>query len=336
LTRDRFKGIITTEDENVMEETVLTANKPMSPLADPVINAIFNNVENSGLAARSLAGCILAEDGIVIDTVTSVTPQSWYKNIPEMRGTRVDIEVITREKQRILVEIQLSPEPIMARNLLTFSQIVTSTVKPGSNPYQLEKDIPTVYMINICDFVVRNGGDGSFLQPVKLMYTKNPSVALRHLNLYTVQLPIFREEKHDLKKPIDGWLFMLDTAKELEKSVEEVIAMYPELNYLLNNDPGLQQFITRYEEAAGDPEVRKQYDAYVNESFKLHGMMSMQLEKGIDIGVEKGIDIGIVRGVEKGKLEDARNMLLDGLGIDKISKYTSLPISTIKSLQINP
>lgn len=41
---------------------------------------------------------------------------------------------------------------------------------------------------------------------------------------------------------------------------------------------------------------------------------------------------GMEKGMEKGKLEDALNMLSDGLPIEKVSKYTGLSIEKITAL----
>jgi hypothetical protein len=38
----------------------------MSPLADPVIGAIFSGMEQAGLAAESLVGSILRENGYTL------------------------------------------------------------------------------------------------------------------------------------------------------------------------------------------------------------------------------------------------------------------------------
>jgi hypothetical protein len=67
----------------------------MSPLADPVVGAIFDGVENAGLAAQSLIGSILEAEGIKIGNVISVTPQKI--NIPNVgfRATRKEMTTPT-------------------------------------------------------------------------------------------------------------------------------------------------------------------------------------------------------------------------------------------------
>jgi predicted transposase/invertase (TIGR01784 family) len=296
----------------------------MSPLADPVVGAIFDGVENAGLAAQSLVGSILAEDGVIIGKVTAVTPQRYYKDIPYMRGCRVDILVESENSPKTLVEVQMSEEPIMARNMFEYAHALVSSIPQGILTIDLYNAVPKVVVINICDFPVRKGGNDDFIQPVKQMYTKNPEVAQDYLNIYNVQLPNFREADHDLTKPLHAWLFILDTANQKGITVKEVIDMYPELNNVVSSDPGFEQFMVRYDRVSSDPEVRKEYDMFMGEKFRISAIMNTQYDKGI------------LNGIEKGKIEAARNMLLKGYPLSDITDITHLPLETIKGIGLNP
>jgi predicted transposase/invertase (TIGR01784 family) len=304
----------------------------MSPLADPVVGAIFSNVESAGLAAQSLVGSILAEDGVKIGKVKSVTPQRYYKENPLKRGCRVDILVESGNNENTLIEVQITPEPIMARNLFEYAQLAISTVNAGTPTYELSKRLPKIVVINICDFDVRKSGDTDFIQPVKQMYTKNPEVAQDFLNIYNVQLPRFREQKHDLSKPLNAWLTLLDTANQKHITVEEVIDMYPELGNTVKNDPGITQFVGQYNVVSQDATTRSEYDMYLSELFRIGGIKQYAYEEGETAGIE----IGIEQGIEQGKLEAARNMLNKGYPIDDVSDITNLPIETIRTFITNP
>lgn len=62
--------------------------------------------------------------------------------------------------------------------------------------------------------------------------------------------------------------------------------------------------------------------------------MAKGIEEGIKEGMTKGIEVGraegIVEGIEKEKLVIARQMKVDGLPYDTISKYTGLPVEKIE------
>jgi predicted transposase/invertase (TIGR01784 family) len=296
----------------------------MSPLADPVVGAIFSNVESAGLAAQSLVGSILAEDGIKIGKVKSVTPQRYYKENPMKRGCRVDVLVESENNETTLIEVQISPEPIMARNLFEYAQLAISTVDAGTPTYEIGKKLPKIVVINICDFDVRKSGNTDFIQPVKQMYTKSPEVAQDFLNIYNVQLTQFRKQKHDLSKPLNAWLTLLDTANQKHIAVEEVIKMYPELGNTVKTDPGINQFVGQYNVVSKDKQMRSEYDMYLSELFRIGGIKQYAYEEGIEDGFEQGI--------EENKRSTARSMLADGLPIESIAKYTGLSAEIIKNL----
>jgi hypothetical protein len=90
-----------------------------------------------------------------------------------------------------------------------------------------------------------------------------------------------------------------------------------ELNEALDEiDLAFEQFMVRYDSVTRNPELRKEYDMFMGEKMRMSGIMHVQYERG--------------------KLDTARNMLLDGVKPEKISQYTLLPLETIKEIQINP
>ena len=55
--------------------------------------------------------------------------------------------------------------------------------------------------------------------------------------------------------------------------------------------------------------------------------------QGISQGLQQGIQQGVSQGEHQAKIETAKNMLLYGDSVEKISKVTSLSIDEIKNLQ---
>ena len=52
-------------------------------------------------------------------------------------------------------------------------------------------------------------------------------------------------------------------------------------------------------------------------------------KRGIAIGEERGI----LTGIEKANLDNARNMLADNLAVERIARYTGLPLETVRKLK---
>jgi hypothetical protein len=106
----------------------------LSPLADPVVSAIFSDKETAGLAAASLVNAVLQEDSgaLRIGEIISVTPQRYHK-LPGERGCRVDIELTTANNERVIAEVQLSTNHwILHRSFFSASRIVSDTSTPGA------------------------------------------------------------------------------------------------------------------------------------------------------------------------------------------------------------
>ncbi|MDR0948817.1 MAG: Rpn family recombination-promoting nuclease/putative transposase, partial [Lachnospiraceae bacterium] len=243
----------------------------MSPLADPVVGAIFSSMEQAGLAAESLVGSILREEGYTLGQITNVVPQRYYKAYPDMRGCRVDIFVDTLEGKKAIVEVQLAAEPILIRNLFEVSQMIAAAIPLGTDVKELKDHMPHIIVINILNFDLRKDHQ-DYIQPVGFLYTKSPhTIAEDHIRIFNVQLPRFREQTHDLKKPLDAWLYLLDTAHQKKVSLKEVIAMEPILQETIDLDAGLKQFTEGYDKAAADPEVQEEYRKYYSEILRMEG-----------------------------------------------------------------
>ena len=177
------------------EMNALDPKMALSPLADPVVNAVFASEEVAGLAAESLIGSVLEsdEEAAPIDRIVSVTPQR-SRHDPLYRGCRVDIETVTKSNDRIIFEIQINPDiTIMQRDLFTASHIYLTTSRKGDSPREMAAGLPTVVFINILGYNIREDNT-DLVQPFKVMYTKPPQVtAVRNFSGYNVQLTRLHE-----------------------------------------------------------------------------------------------------------------------------------------------
>ena len=63
---------------------------------------------------------------------------------------------------------------------------------------------------------------------------------------------------------------------------------------------------------------------------------TLKLKEERKIGHEAGFREGMEKGTQKGKLEDALEMLKDGVAVEKIAKYTGLSPDMITALKQAP
>jgi hypothetical protein len=246
----------------------------MSPLADPVVSAIFADKETAGLAVVSLIEAVLEENGefIQIDEIISVTPQRHHSNVKQ-RGCRIDIEVATKDKDRVIIEVQTSPESwIMQRNLFAASRIFTETSKQGDTSKEMSERLPRVIVINILNYLVRYDNSDA-IQPAKIMFTKKPQrVAVDNLKIYNVQPPKIEEMEENFDNAWYCWFYAMYKADSENKTLSEVVLMTPQLKKYSERDAGFKQYCEQYELVSGDPETQSKYFLWIDGLMKEAGM----------------------------------------------------------------
>ncbi|MDR1727779.1 MAG: PD-(D/E)XK nuclease family transposase [Acidobacteriota bacterium] len=296
----------------------------MLPLADPVVGAIFSDVESAGRAAASLVGAVLAEDGDAVGEVHSVTPQRYYKQAGE-RGCRIDIEITTRSNERVIVEVQTSRDgKMLHRNLFAASRVFAATARPGTTAAQMAERMPRVIAVNLLDFAVRED-NRELLQPVKLMYAKPPHrVALERFAVYNVQMPRVPEAAADFSDRLYCWAYMFYTATSKRMSIKEVVEMTPELQDFAKWDEGFRQYCEQYDRVASDPETREEYYRWIDEQMRQEGM--------VEAATLDGMAKGRIEGEIKAKIKDARNFLAMGLTPEQVAQGTGLPVAAVEDL----
>jgi predicted transposase/invertase (TIGR01784 family) len=301
----------------------------LSPLADPVVAAIFSDIENAGLASASLINAVLSSDGMRIGNVISVTPQRYYKH-PGERGCRIDVAVVTDQNEQVVVEVQMYPEPaIYQRNLFSASRIFVNKSAPGSTSDVMAAKMPRVIAINIMDFNVRGDENKDFFQPVKPLYTKPPhTAAFPQLAVYGIQLPRFRETEKDFTDPLHCWLYAMDTAASEKLSIKEVIEMNAKLQQFVTMDEGFRQYCDQYNRVAADPETREEYYRWVSEQMRQQGILQAAREDGERSGELRGELLGELRRSR----EVAVTLLEMGLTPKQVSKGSKLPLEDVMAM----
>jgi predicted transposase/invertase (TIGR01784 family) len=276
--------------------------------------------------ASSLLNAILAGEGVELGTILSVTPQPYSKRYPRQRGSRVDIRVTTAGNELIIIEVQLYLEPYIAlRNWFAASQLVAPSLPAGTRTSEFAQKLPRIIVVNLLDFDIR-ADNAEIVQPMKIVFTKQPQrVAMEHFAIYNVQFPSFRKVVVDWSDDLHCWLYVLDTARQKNLTIQEVIDMIPELRPFVERNAGFRQFNRQYEAATADPEVRQEYAQWLNDMLREQGE-----KEGAYI---TGHNEGKAEGKAEGKIEIAKNLLSDGIALEVIARYTGLALTEIEALR---
>ena len=314
-----------------MYVSIIGSYDVLSPLADPVIGAIFANAEVAGMAAKSLIRVTLESEGdnTFEGKILRVTPQRSYIGLPH-RGCRVDIEVESDANEIAIFEIQIDPDiHIMKRDLFSASHIFTRTSSKGDTSAQMAAKLPRVICINILGYNLREDNK-EVVQPFMIQYTKPPvQVAIPNFSGYNIQLPRILEMEPDFTNGLYCWGYTLYTAHVEGKTIKEVLDMQPALQTYAREDEGYQQFCEQYQLVATDPRSRDEYAMWFNARMREEGMK----EAAIEIGLQQGMQQGIQQGIQQQSIFIARNLISANLSIDKIAEVTGLSTEEVLSIK---
>jgi len=292
----------------------------LSPLADPVVGAIFANEEVAGLASESFISALLKSQNEppLKGKIVSVTAQRTHAS-SVYRGCRVDIEIKTDVNEFFRYEIQIWPDLyIMLRGLFSAAHLFTENSNKGDTSTEMAVKMPKVVYINLLGYVLRKSNK-DMVQPFKIMYTKLPyEVAIPNFGGYNIQLPRVLEMDENFDDDFYCWCYALYTAHFEKKTVKEVIAMTAGLQAFAERDAGFRQFNERYEYVAADSEARQAYVDWFNDVLRHRGMMDAAWQEGQEKGLEKGREEARDE-YEQKFVNAARSMKNQGVPIETIT-----------------
>ena len=307
-------------------------NLVLSPLADPVVGAIFASAEVAGLASKSIIDATLkAENELPLaGKIIRVTPQYTHPS-PLHRGCRLDVDIETDLNEFARYEVQISPElHIMERNLFSAARLFTQNSKKGDTSAEMAAKMPKVIYINLLGYILRKSNN-DMVQPFKIMYTKPPhEVAIENFGGYNIQLPKVLEMDENFDDDLYCWCYALYTAHVEKRTVREVIAMTAGLQAFAERDAGFQQFNERYEHVAADPKARQEYADWFNESLRQQGMIDY-MEREVRDEYERKLAESERRHKED-KEQLIKNMKRKGMSIEDIAEMTGLSVEEIENI----
>jgi hypothetical protein len=280
-------------------------------LADPVVAAIFQDANVSGLATKSLANAVLDDLGRPpIAKVLSVTPQRVHASEgKDQRFYILDVEAITIEDEYILLEFQLSAFPSMTdRNLVYCLNNLTVNAKRGDDLEIVLRHMPRVVSINFLDYVVRRSSL-NFHQLAGLFYIELPMEwATETIEIHQIQLPLFRDLKPDFSNRLHCWLTAMCRAHYGHKSLKEVVEMDGNLKEFFKADPGFAEYVERFGIVSADQDTIKNYQRWLIDKVTLYDAFATVRDEGIVEGEAKGEAKGRAEGIAEGIAKSLYNV----------------------------
>ena len=241
----------------------------------------------------------------------------------------LDLEVELENGEYVNIEMQLKNNNNMEERTTFYAskKITEQMVK-----VKRYTDLNKVIIISILDYNLIN---------LPEYITKTIRVADKHreyeinnkVEFYYIELKKFREEKLDMKEPINQWLAFIDMEKgeRLEMAKKE--------------NKEIEEAVEEYETLTGDALVRRLAEIRLMSELEEKSALETAKNEGIEMGKEQGkkegIEQGKKEGIEQGKKEaqketriaTAKKLLKLKMPIEQIIEVTELTKEEILKLK---
>lgn len=289
----------------------MAAYQPYNPMNDVLFKFIFGSEERKQ---------------ITIDFINSVLDRDEERRIADIefknvefiplhendKLTRLDVFCVSNAGERLDLEVQVVNHLNMAsRSLYYWSQMYLMSLRKGQKYRELKPSIT----INILRY--------SFLpqeEPHSMYGIYNPKTMHRltdNMELHFLEIPKFKGKPIASMTKIEKWLAYF--ANKLDEQEREALAMS---EAAIRNAMDAADIFMQSEE---------QRLAYINREMAIMDYNS-DMEGCREKGREQGLEQGRKQGREQGRIEIALEMLKDKMDLDKIVRYSRLPMDKILSL----
>ena len=282
------------------KETNNKEKKLLSPKLDVVFQALFGEEGNEEIT-KGFLEAILKEKIEKIDLSKNVILRREFK---EDKLGILDILAEVDGNKQVNIELQLiDKNNTIERMLYYWSRLYSRKIRKGGE-YQ---ELPKTIVILISNFRIKELGIEDYYTKWQIMEATRKIVLTEKLELCIIELPniIGKEEKND--KLLD-WLYFLENPKSerVEKNMGENKELKRAVNELnkISEDEKMQRIAELREKAILD-------------------------EKAI---YARGLEVGEEKGREERNIEIAKELLKEGLSIEKICKITGLTEEEIEKL----
>ena len=269
---------------------------------DIAFRKIFGN-ENRKEVLISFLNAVLDFQGD--HRITEVTILNPYQ-LPALRGgkaTIIDVKAKDQRGHEYIVEMQVAEVGGFNKRVLYYTS--KSYVDQISRGEFYSKLKPAIF-IGILEFV--HTENPSYLSRHRILDIETGEQCIKDVEFNFIELPKFTKTLEEVESLLEKWVFFIKEADNLE-------VLPPNLE-----DEGLK---SAYEEANIQTWTKAELDSYD------YASMREQDERG---KLSAAIKRGLMEGALEAKTEIAQKMLLGGVPIKEVAKYTGFSVEELKNL----
>ena len=290
-------------------------------LMKPKIDFAFKEIMTDADARKGFLSAILKLDPSDIRDTRILNTFLRKVHKDDKQGI-LDVRISMNDDTEIDVEIQLSEFRAWAdRSLFYLAKMYTEQIEAGQAYDVLKKCVS----ISILDFRLFDGEE--FYSCFHLREDSRGALYTDKIEFHTIELPKLPEELKEDSSDILLW------AKFINSERKEDFEMIAEKN------PYIGSAYRKLQTISQDRQMQLEYEAREKAVRDYNQMMKEAREEGEKIGREKGEKIGREKGEKIGReaakqeaLKRARDMIKDGLSLDKVAQYSGLSLQEIQNL----
>lgn len=283
----------------------------VNPKNDVAFKKIFGNDQHKEVLIGFLNAVLDLRGPKAIQQVQILNPYQAPK-LEFLKYTLLDVKATDSRGIHFIVEMQVENISGIRQRFQYYA------ARSYSNQLQRGEDYPRlnqVIFIGILNFV--EFSNSHYLSRHLLMNCETQVQELQDLEFNFLELPKFTKEAHQLHTHLDKWVFFLKHASDLD-----VIPSHADTVAL---------------QTAYDIANRFQWTPQELEVYEYWGMKAQDERGKQELALQKGLAQGRTEGREQGREEErvatARRMLVDGLSIAVVAKYTGLSVEQVGGLK---
>jgi predicted transposase/invertase (TIGR01784 family) len=334
----------------------------LSATTDVAFKRLFGNQGQTDLTISFLNNILERKEGELITEIT-INDVANYPILLGKKTSFVDVSCSDQTGKKYIIEVQVVNE----HNFIERAQYYTSYFLTR----QLEhKDFYTrlvpVIFIGVASYDLFKHTD--YLSHHVIMDTKHHEHTMHHLEFHFIELSKFHKTIDELANVADKWIYLLKHAENIEKvpdqlktphEMAEAFGILERIKwteaefqaYLVELDQwrrtegalhdmrhGLEKEIRREVKEEIKQEVRQEVKEEVKQEVRreVKEEVKQEVRREVKEELKQEVREEVKQQVKEEvfdsiKLEMARNMLVDGLSIERVSAITGLSIDQIKS-----
>ena len=299
----------------------------VNPFTDYGFKRLFGEEPSKDLLLDFLNELLSEEQGRITNLTYLKTDH--LGNTEEQRKAVFDLYCENEQGQKFIVELQKTKQKFFKDRTVYYSTFpIREQAEKGS---EWNFELQAVYTIAILDFVFEEDQNEpeKYRYDVKLSDIDTCKVFYDKLTFIYLEMPKFRKELNQIDTRFEKWLYVIRNLNKLERIPEEL------------REGIFERLFEIAEIAKFSPQEAEAYEdslkVYRDLKNSIDLARELAMEEGKKEGMKEGIKEGIKEGMEEGRkekaLEIAKMLILENTPMEKVAKYTGLPLEEIKRLK---